>query len=40
MAKKLMKKMLIIPGHKGNENQNLTPIRIATIKNTTTNTCW
>jgi hypothetical protein len=26
MAKKHMKKMLIIPGHKGNENQNHTKI--------------
>jgi hypothetical protein len=34
MAKKHMKKMLTIPGHKGNANKNHTPVRIATIKNT------
>jgi hypothetical protein len=31
--------MLSIPGHKENPNQNLTPVRIAIIKNTTTNKC-
>jgi hypothetical protein len=44
MAKITWKKMLTIPGHKGNENQNhikITPIpvRIATIKNTNNNKC-
>jgi hypothetical protein len=37
--------MLTTSGHKGNANQttlrfHLTPIRIAVIKNTTTNKCW
>jgi hypothetical protein len=45
MAKKTNEKTLTIPGHKGNANQNplrfhLTPVRIATIKNTTNNKCW
>jgi hypothetical protein len=42
MAKNHMKKMLTIPGHEGNANQNhtrfhLTAVRIAIIKNTTNN---
>jgi hypothetical protein len=42
MAKKHMKKMLTITGHKGNASQNhtkmlLIPVRIATINNTK---CW
>jgi hypothetical protein len=41
MAKNHMKKLLTIPGHKGNANQNhLTPVRIVTIKNTNNNQCW
>jgi hypothetical protein len=45
MAKKHMKKMFTISGHKGNANQNHTkilphPVRIVIIKNTTTNRCW
>jgi hypothetical protein len=44
MAKKTHEKMPTIPGHKGNANQNHTkiptPVRIATIKNTTHNKCW
>jgi hypothetical protein len=37
--------MFAIPGHKGNANQNhtkthLTPVRIASIKNTTNKKCW
>jgi hypothetical protein len=37
--------MLIISSRKGNANQTtlrfyLTPVRIAIIKNTTTNVCW
>jgi hypothetical protein len=44
MAKKTHEKMLTISGHKGNTNQNhtkfhLTPVRIAVIKNSTTNKC-
>jgi hypothetical protein len=31
--------MLTISGHKGNANQNLTPVRIAIIKNITNNKC-
>jgi hypothetical protein len=40
MAKKTQEKMLTIPSHKGNSNQNhikIPPVRIASIKNTTTN---
>jgi hypothetical protein len=39
MAKKTHEEMLNIPGHKGNANQRfyLIPIRMTTIKNTTTN---
>jgi hypothetical protein len=42
MAKKAHEKMLTISSHKGNANQNhtkfhLTPVRLAIIKNTTTN---
>jgi hypothetical protein len=43
MSKWLKKneKMLTIPGHKGNANQNhLTPVRVATIKNITNNKYW
>jgi hypothetical protein len=46
MAKKHVKKMPIVPGHKGNmQNKatlrfHLTPVRIVTIKNTTMNKCW
>jgi hypothetical protein len=43
MAKYHMKKMFIIPGHKGNANQNHTkfpPVTTAVIKNTTNNKCW
>jgi hypothetical protein len=45
MAKKTHEKMLTISGHKGNSNQNHTKIplslvRIAIIRNTTTNKCW
>jgi hypothetical protein len=45
MAKKHMKKMLSIPGHKGNADQTtlrcyLTSIRMAIIKNTTNNKFW
>jgi hypothetical protein len=38
--------MVTIPGYKGNANQNhskipnLTPVRIAIIKNTTNKKCW
>jgi hypothetical protein len=37
--------MLTIPGHQGNANQNhtrfhLTPVRMASIMNTTTNNYW
>jgi hypothetical protein len=44
MAKKAHEKMLTILGHKGMQIKNtlifhLTPVRIATIKNTTKNKC-
>jgi hypothetical protein len=44
MAKIHMKRMLTIPGHKGNTNQThtkilLTPVRIASIRNTINNKC-
>jgi hypothetical protein len=44
MAKKHMREMLTIFGHKENENQttqtfHLTPVRIATITNIN-NKCW
>jgi hypothetical protein len=42
MEKKIHEEMLTIPVHKGNANKttlrfHLTPVRISTIKNTTTN---
>jgi hypothetical protein len=40
MAKRHMEKMLTNPGYKGNVNQSHTPVRIASIKNTTNNKCW
>jgi hypothetical protein len=45
MAKKTHEKMLTISSHKGMQIKtmltfHLTPVRIAIIKNTTTNRCW
>jgi hypothetical protein len=45
MAKKMHEKMFIIPGHKEMQIKttlrlHFTPVRIATIKNTTTNKYW
>jgi hypothetical protein len=40
MAKKIHEKMLTIPGHKENANQNHVKIPSHSYKNTNNNKCW